>query len=145
MRFKSADSYVLCLVKNSEPGFPNHESIYSDCHRPLPSPNDATRRPASSTDREDVSSRPFSTGDPLYKFELSDLRIADKVRIFSRGAEPPSHRRRHRRAEDKHPLVGEWVLRWRRPRELLLNDSRDVGTPRRAGIDWIGWRVAAAA
>ena len=36
MRFKSADSYVLCLVKNSEPGFPNHESIYSDCHRPLP-------------------------------------------------------------------------------------------------------------
>lgn len=69
-----------------------------------PSPSDAT---ASSTDREDVSSRSRSTPSASLSYLTSGSLI--KFGFFSRGAEPRSHRRRRCCAEDKHPSVRQSV------------------------------------
>ena len=132
-------------MKNGSSGFPNHESIYSDCHRPSfapsfrPSPTDRERGrvispPSLSLPRLTPSAR---------KLELSDLRIADQVQFFP--AARSRERREVRKKEDKHPFIVEWVPRTTdavlsvgRAGDLLLNDSCDGGSGRRSDRDWIG-------
>ena len=99
------------LVKNGSSGFPNHESIYSDCHRPSFAPSFRL----SPTDRERgrVISPPSLSLPRLTpsarKLELSDLRIADQVQFFP--AALSRERREVRKKEDKHPFIVEWVPR----------------------------------